>query len=503
MPISFDQQIRHRTGAPSTVDFASAVGSPIVHDFSVGGFHYGMNSGNNVYPLNPVLIPQMFGAKGDGVTDDTIAIQTAINLLTTSGGCIYFPDGTYKLTSAITIPASAGWHIRGQSRLGTIVKQATNNTAIFKFTSDNTHSWSVSDMSFDYSSAQGSGNTVACPFYFVGSGTAFNYFNWSAERLNFSNCNSCFGGDATTKFLVWGYTIRHCSTQGTVSKSFLTCVSAASSGQPNGKFNSIYILATTMTGPVFDMQACSNTQMENIEINTANQSPKLITDVGGGTYDIGSFKLEGGAFTATNAMFLFSNDQVSIRRLLIGTLTIDAGTGGNPFFIQSSAGASTFVHIDFFQTDATISGGTYYVFGGFGGLTDSGQAEIVDIVGSLPANCLLTNLAGSTTAEGVRVLSWDSPRMSADAGNANFTYTEGNPNIILYNTAITAGRTVTLPATTGTNIYNGLKVRIVRTAAATGAFNVDFGGLKNIAVGQFAEAVYHRTAWILSDFGSL
>lgn len=39
-----------------------------------------------------------FGAVGNGTTDDTTAVQAAIN----AGGSIYFPPGTYKLSSQIT-----------------------------------------------------------------------------------------------------------------------------------------------------------------------------------------------------------------------------------------------------------------------------------------------------------------------------------------------------------------------------------------------------------------
>lgn len=43
-----------------------------------------------------------FGAVGDGVTDDTAAIQSAITYLNSlSGGHLYFPSGTYKTTSTI------------------------------------------------------------------------------------------------------------------------------------------------------------------------------------------------------------------------------------------------------------------------------------------------------------------------------------------------------------------------------------------------------------------
>lgn len=44
------------------------------------------------------VTPQMFGAVGDGVTDDTAAVQAALD----NGGLIYFPAGRYKVTSQLT-----------------------------------------------------------------------------------------------------------------------------------------------------------------------------------------------------------------------------------------------------------------------------------------------------------------------------------------------------------------------------------------------------------------
>ena len=45
-----------------------------------------------------------FGAVGDGVADDTAAIQAAITATNpTSGGGVYLPSGTYKVTSTINV----------------------------------------------------------------------------------------------------------------------------------------------------------------------------------------------------------------------------------------------------------------------------------------------------------------------------------------------------------------------------------------------------------------
>jgi hypothetical protein len=53
-----------------------------------------------------------FGAIGDGVADDTAALQNAINAAQTNGRSVYLPVGRYKLTSTINI--TAGMRLRGE-----------------------------------------------------------------------------------------------------------------------------------------------------------------------------------------------------------------------------------------------------------------------------------------------------------------------------------------------------------------------------------------------------
>ena len=53
-----------------------------------------------------------FGAVGNGIADDTAAIQAALNYNTT-GLSVYFPHGKYKITSTITIPTNKSLKIYG------------------------------------------------------------------------------------------------------------------------------------------------------------------------------------------------------------------------------------------------------------------------------------------------------------------------------------------------------------------------------------------------------
>ena len=52
--------------------------------------------------LQNYVTPQMFGAVGDGVADDTDAVQAALD----AGGIIYFPAGRYKVTRQLTVTNS-------------------------------------------------------------------------------------------------------------------------------------------------------------------------------------------------------------------------------------------------------------------------------------------------------------------------------------------------------------------------------------------------------------
>ncbi len=64
---------------------------------------------NNLYDANgtilqvtPAMNVRHYGAKGDGTTDDTTAIQSALNACS-EGDILYFPYGTYLISSALLI----------------------------------------------------------------------------------------------------------------------------------------------------------------------------------------------------------------------------------------------------------------------------------------------------------------------------------------------------------------------------------------------------------------
>lgn len=76
-----------------------------------------------------IVSVKQFGAAGDGITDDTLAIQNAINtVITTGGGTVYFPAGAYRINSSLIINYSANSarfagkvHLKGASSTSTFI----------------------------------------------------------------------------------------------------------------------------------------------------------------------------------------------------------------------------------------------------------------------------------------------------------------------------------------------------------------------------------------------
>ncbi len=87
------------------------------------------NARNLVNRFADVANVRDFGAVGNGVADDTVAIQTAINSYPT--GCIYFPAGRYKITNKIVIQSDKTSLVSDFINCATIVlDNASVSTAI-------------------------------------------------------------------------------------------------------------------------------------------------------------------------------------------------------------------------------------------------------------------------------------------------------------------------------------------------------------------------------------
>lgn len=89
-----------------------------------------------------------FGAVGDGVTDDTAAIQAAVTA--NAGRTVFVPAGTY-IVSVLSIPHSMG--IEGEGPASILKQKSATNNHFIQPTSDGTQI-SFSDLTLDQNNAQ-------------------------------------------------------------------------------------------------------------------------------------------------------------------------------------------------------------------------------------------------------------------------------------------------------------------------------------------------------------
>ncbi len=77
-----------------------------------------------------------YDAVGDGVTDDKVAIQAALDAIPAAGGWLYFPAGTYRITSQLTMYSTVNLIGDGQNLSKISIDHATANTMASTQTED-------------------------------------------------------------------------------------------------------------------------------------------------------------------------------------------------------------------------------------------------------------------------------------------------------------------------------------------------------------------------------
>jgi len=99
-----------------TVQGTTTLASETITGTSVHGGDATFNGNAFIHGPDPWFDVRQFGAVGNGSTDDTTAIQSAITAaVSNAGGRVYFPPGTYLISSTLTITSDnvelqgAGW----------------------------------------------------------------------------------------------------------------------------------------------------------------------------------------------------------------------------------------------------------------------------------------------------------------------------------------------------------------------------------------------------------
>lgn len=447
-----------------------------------------------------------FGAKGNGITDDTLAIQAALNsVLSVNGGHIKISNGNYIISATLNIGLWTGFKIVGESRASVKLIQTADNTPIFNFTKENTHSWYISDVSLEWTNQQLSTHTRASGFYFdFDTHTGAGAYNWQAERITVSKGRNSFLSNGNSSNLVWGCTIKDINHSPTMVGSCIDFSPSPAAGQPNIHIGHIYCRADSIPAgvPVIKLVAADCFSINHLEINQSLLGSSALNLSGGSYGKIGVLKTEVGTYTSANSKIVtISDTDVTIGLLQISTSTINPGAGNNVYGVWSDGGGYTGLHIDTIsikQNGAPILSGSFYALSGGASILRATIRRVESL-----GVAVLTNQASSAFADNLSVEDWVRPRLSTDNGDTSITIVPGaSASVQTFNTTLTANRTVTLPNPFTASVFVGMTFTIVRNATVPGAFSIDVGGVKTIPANTNAKVtvMYRRFAWVLIDY---
>jgi len=143
-----------------------------------------------------------FGAIGDGVADDTAAIQAAAN--GNGGKAVYFPSGTYKISQAIVISGS-GISLFGDGDSASTIFTTANITMLELDNASTMNNGVISNLGFK---AEITGTRTSNIGIRVKSSTAAWFAHWKFDSLRFIGVNTCWQCDTkTTIFYAPSYNV--------------------------------------------------------------------------------------------------------------------------------------------------------------------------------------------------------------------------------------------------------------------------------------------------------
>ena len=462
-----------------------------------------------------------YNAKGDGVTDDTAAIQAAI-ARAVGGGTVFIPPGKYRLTGSLLLHS------------GVIIQGATSVNFVFQAPTGNEKpSYLFSDspgVPIFYNDATKSLYDVVIRDLQLGSKLAVDTTPDATGKKGINLVGSNATGEARNiliervVFSGLQYGLFVADTNPGVGLGWNISPAAV-------KNCAFYY---NQTGVFFNTENADAWRFDTCEFAMAAANATGITITRGGYMSISNCYFVGvnlGGGLAAGMVGIRYNGVERDNTVLTGChseqllafVSVESGAADTTLRQLVLVGCAI-------ESDIYFSRATHYVSiaNRYGGSTGGGKVYalsngvVVDSIFDTFSVLAPSGFDWTTTTSGFNTALWTPAGetnginypstflngyhfkggVSADRGDTSTTLTAGvDEQTQIWGSALTANRTVTL-STIGAK--RGDTFRVVRTGL--GAFTIDVGpGLKTIpsATAAFVDVAYNGTAWVLTGYGTL
>lgn len=302
--------------------------------------------GSAWYADNMVVNVLAWGAKGDGVTDDRVAIQQAINSVAATGGAVYFPTGTYLVASG-PIKLLQQVSLRGAGRVSSILYSTSTSNDIVRIYGSDT---GISDMRIRGPNSAGAGIGIRCNGQ-DSLGASFLVHDINLENLDILETAS-WGINLAAQS---GYEIYSTYITNIVQTSALSG-GGLSFGGNSASAPSLIVQGSTIDGPGFSTFGATPLSMGAVHINVANNCT-FVQCIIEPTNTTGVSILTGQGITFRDCQFTYFKGADSGNPFFTSSgftnLTIDAcryialGTANGPRIIKTDTGAGSGLSVRF------------------------------------------------------------------------------------------------------------------------------------------------------------
>lgn len=436
--------------------------------------------------------PADYGAQyGEDVSDavrtkNKLALQKIFDLIV-AGSKIksVVISGVLEINNLVTITARilTGVFILGYGEQSKIV-QCKNNTPVFDCYLEYWHTWFVSGTYFNYKNVQPDTNTGSIFFKLnrhpAVTETKGIFYNSKFENFFTNEFYSFVDGDENV--LTWGISVDN-----VWAANFVKLMRwAGTAGEPRNTFSNLYLTpGTKANGILFDVNA-SDCHYMNVEVNGADASQVLVRDWGGGQHTVsGYFVLETGSYSKNTVLFDLLNGTLLGDVINVRNLTISEGT---TICLMRFLGDGSYCDLKRVVTGRYFGTGNIVIFDGNSRkqISRIGDVKIINPENDAVA---LTDIGGTESADYIYVDSWADNKRTKSVGDANHVITYDGAPTIVFNSPLSANRTVTFEtANLGTSaakkLFKGKRIKIIKTAQAMDfSIVIILDGVEYIALG--------------------
>ncbi len=308
-----------------------------------------------------------FGAVGDGVTDDTAAIQAAIDWLEEEENrTLTWSIANCKISSALVLPDASRWTIHFPQYSN--ITQTSDDTPCFIMqptASRFQFGFRGEMVRFNWSSNQTVSQTKSiCVAFKNSSNLPDGLYHFFFDNIQNENGYGGLGlhPDSTSYTMpFWGFEIGQLHHQTNATGRLFDLNSGIAAGAPAGVIRKIYVKGTSSGTDAIRIVAHTNLHIDSIELNDVNRRLAIIES--SPALKIGSLRAEIGTLNPDERVFTVSGTVTQCAIDVLDIQSIDATGAGDSFGFTSYGGAILNITgaITVRECDGTASS-DFYVF---------------------------------------------------------------------------------------------------------------------------------------------